>query len=130
MLRLLIIFFVYTYARQHSHQLQCPTQEDRAIATYSGYGCYRDYGCCFQESIDNIGVSCCYAYGSNGPYKCCSNGAILTDIIVILSFIVGTATICTAYMMFSFLYSRYKHHRQDSDIVSTHDDNVTMDKME
>jgi len=55
--------------------LPCPSTEDRKIAWYTGGTCSQRYSCCFDEEIDLNGnftvMSCCYAYGNNGPYKCC-----------------------------------------------------------
>lgn len=66
--------------------LQCPVPADRAIAWYNGKLCYERYACCFTENRGgNITASCCYAYGSDGPYKCCGIGHDYTLIIVLSS---------------------------------------------
>ena len=52
--------------------VQCPAPEDRLSAWYSGKTCdFSNFGCCFDEIINGDKISCCYAYGSDGPLKCC-----------------------------------------------------------
>lgn len=68
-----IIFAGYSPAIQ---PLPCPSTEDRKIAWYTGTYCYQAYSCCFDEQVEGSDgnytvMSCCYAYGNNGPYKCC-----------------------------------------------------------
>jgi hypothetical protein len=81
---------------------QCPTPEDRAHARYNGQTCSLPYGCCFSEQMGNETVSCCYAYGSDGPYKCCgspSTGEIILAVaigFIFMSIIIG--------MVFMFWY--------------------------
>lgn len=79
--------------------MPCPTPQDRAIAWYSGSQCVASYSCCFTEPLGNTTASCCYSYGSDGPYKCCgrdpeigfiigmsvSGGLCLIIIIVLVS---------------------------------------------
>ena len=57
--------------------LPCPTPEDRNIAYYTNGTCSERYFCCFNEEVIDLitgnfsNMSCCYAYGADGPYKCC-----------------------------------------------------------
>ena len=84
---------------------QCPVPEDRARAYYNGQVCYTaQYSCCFTEKFENGTAPCCYAYGSNGPYKCCgavSDGVIAAYIIggfAILGCMVGIP-VCIMYSL-------------------------------
>lgn len=69
---LLLLFLLLVEA----NKLQCPHPEDRANAWYSGKTCdsfCSSWGCCFNELIDGNTTSCCYAYGTDGPIKCCGS---------------------------------------------------------
>ena len=65
---------------------QCPVPEDRAKAYYNGETCdqYR-YSCCFSEVLNGNATTCCYAYGQNGPYKCCGSLSVMYILLCVFS---------------------------------------------
>lgn len=76
--------------------MQCPVPEDRLNAWYRGICSGGNYDCCFNE----INTTCCYAYGSNGPIKCCG---IETDHVfmifgIIMLVLISIAIICLLLM--------------------------------
>jgi len=80
---LVTILFLYVTLCSSSTPvpLPCPTPEDRAVAWYSGRLCASSYSCCYTEPLGNTTASCCYSYGSDGPYKCCGRDPELGFII-------------------------------------------------
>ncbi len=70
--------------------LPCPSPEDRNNAWYTGGTCSGSYTCCFGEPVlDPISgnfsdMSCCYAYGTGGPYKCCGRSDDKSELLLLL----------------------------------------------
>lgn len=81
----------------------CPVPEDRQLAWYSGAPCQSTkVSCCFTELINNVSLSCCYAYGTDGPIKCC--GRDDTSIIVLASIfsvfgVLGISVLCLCFWL-------------------------------
>lgn len=73
---------------------QCPSATERAAAFLLGENCTSIFTCCFAEMIDNISLSCCYAYVDDRTAKCCSRPwswqIIFTFLAVLLMLLVLT----------------------------------------
>ena len=85
-----VVFGGYSPPNPTSPPLPCPTPEDRDIASYTNGTCSGRYSCCFDEQVmDPISgnfstMSCCYAYGATGPYKCCGRSPDHSELIFLL----------------------------------------------
>ena len=71
---MILLLFINLILADYIPPLPCPVPEDRANAWLIKSQCWERYSCCFKEVINNISTSCCYAYGNDGPYKCCGTG--------------------------------------------------------
>ena len=101
-----IVISGYVPPRHASPTIPCPIFSNRSDALYTGQVCSERYSCCFSESImDPISgnfstMSCCYAYGTNGTYKCCGRNSdysvllLLLLLLPITPFIIGLIYIC------------------------------------
>lgn len=83
-LSIVVVSGGYSPPNPTSPPLPCPTPEDRENATYTGGVCYGRYSCCFDELVNNSTMSCCYAYGSDGPYKCCGRNPDSSDLLFLI----------------------------------------------
>ena len=97
--------------------LDCPVPEDRRNAWYSGKQCNSIDSCCFNEVIDvnpssnGTSTTCCYAYGTAGPIKCCGfDETRKIPFIVVMSVAFGGLVI-TAILL-AVLYGLRKRWRQ------------------
>lgn len=112
---------------------QCPTPEDRARAWDSGQTCGPSYSCCFTETRGNSTASCCYAYGSDGPYKCCGRTLSDRDFIIIMSVVFGGAGLVFIIIVL-VVYIRSRYHRASEPkkkviVIDNNDDNdISLDE--
>lgn len=87
---LFIIVLFSGYSPPPPPPLPCPISEDRENAWYTGGTCSARYSCCFDESVmDSLSgnssiMSCCYAYGTTGPYKCCGRSDDESSLLLLL----------------------------------------------
>lgn len=87
---ILSVFGGYSPPNPTSPPLPCPTPEDRDNAYYTNGTCSGRYSCCFNEPVidpisgNSSNMSCCYAYGADGPYKCCGRTNDHSELIFLL----------------------------------------------
>lgn len=131
---IILILVLSVYDASPPPPLQCPVPEDRAKAWYNGDKCSIGYSCCFNELIDNRTLSCCYAYGSDGPYKCCERASqtwfiillsLLASLIGIYIFSLFVRTTIRDYCPHPFLPKNSLFLRQEED-----DDDDTSSSLE
>lgn len=107
----MIMFFMgtlLTFCETLTPPAQCPTPEDRAKAWDSGWTCGPYYSCCFTETRGNSTASCCYAYGNDGPYKCCGRTHSDRDFTIAISVVFGGAGLAfIVIVLVVYIRSRY-----------------------
>lgn len=101
---MLLLLFVSFVLSDYVPPLPCPVPEDRANAWLIKTQCWETYTCCFKELINNISTSCCYAYGNDGPYKCCGTGEPKNRSWIFLILIIPGVLLLVALIMW---YDRF-----------------------
>ena len=95
---MILLLFINLILADYIPPLPCPVPEDRANAKLVKDSCYKFYTCCFNEIINDIETSCCYAYGNDGPYKCCGRSEY--DPLVAVTIIFLFAALITFYIIY------------------------------
>lgn len=94
-----LLFIIVVSGGYVTSPLPCPTPEDITNASYTGGTCSERYSCCYAESVMNPTngnfsiMPCCYAYGSDGPYKCCGRSPDYSAFLLLLLLIPVTPAI-------------------------------------
>lgn len=124
---MLLVILFFTVIICSSAPLPCPSPEDRINAWYSGSYCYESYSCCFTEGIidsngNSTAMSCCYAYGTDGPYKCCGlNPYYPLFFLLLLIPVIG--------ILFAITYICFMGHKQTEPVVKQEESgNIELDE--
>ena len=99
----------------NEEDFQCPTPEDRKHAWYSGRVCKHpnNYQCCFNELINNHTMSCCYAYGTDGPIKCCGRDPPSNDDFDMLTMVIVACVVAMAFLLVVEIIKRLAQRKPD-----------------